>query len=234
MPKFLFAGLAAALIVAFAGVGLPGIASSAPDVSRSISVTGSGAVTVVPDRAVFAFGVDSRGKTATDALAANAAAMTRVIAALRAAGVDPKDIQTQEVSLSPISNDDDTAVIGYESSNTVAVTVHSLAGAGALIDRAVAAGANQIDGPALNREDADALYRKALESAIADARAKAETIAAASGLTLGRATQVSETSEAPTPASDLKTLAGTGSPSTPVEAGTSSLVANVSVTFEAS
>jgi uncharacterized protein YggE len=224
------AALALAL-AAVAGVGRSDAAPAADPVTRVISVSGSGSVTVTPDRAHFSFGVETKGETAAGALAENGAEMRKVIATLEAAGIDPKDIQTEQVSLSPVYNDDETAVIGYSASNSISVLVRRLAEAGGLIDRAVAAGATQVDGPSLDRADATALYRKALEAAIVDARAKAETIAAASGLSLGRATSVSESTSGP-PVTDAYKSAAEAAP-TPIEAGTAAIEANVSVSFEA-
>jgi uncharacterized protein YggE len=234
LAKIALVGGIAALalaVAAVAGVGRSDAASSADQTDRSITVSGSGTVSVVPDRAHFSFGVDTKAKTATEALSDNGAVMRKVIAALRAAGIDPQDIRTEQVSLSSVYNDDETVVIGYSASNSVSVTVRRLADAGALIDRAVAAGANRVEGPSLDREDATALYRKALEAAIADARAKAETIAAGSGLTLGRVSQVSETTSEP-PVRATKDALAVGS-STPIEAGAAGLEATVTVTYEA-
>jgi uncharacterized protein len=233
LARIALAGGIAALALAVAAVAGVGRSSASPsDVTRSISVSGTSSVSVTPDRAHFSFGVESKGKTASGALADNAAEMQKVIASLKAAGIDPKDIQTEEVSLSPITNDDETAVIGYSAANSVGVLVRRLAEAGALIDRVVAAGATQVDGPSLDRADAQELYRKALEAAIADARAKAGTIAAASGLTLGRPTSVSEPSP-DMPVTDAYKATAAAAPSTPIEAGTAAIQATVSVSFEA-
>jgi uncharacterized protein len=233
LAKIALAALAGALLVAFVAVGRPDAARSAPDADRTISVSGTGAVTVVPDRAHFFFGVETRGRTAAEALAANGVAMRKVIAALKAAGIADKDLQTEQVSLTPSYSDDGENVIGYSASNSVSVTVRKLAQAGTLIDKAVAAGANQVSGPSLDRSDRDQLYRKALEAALTDARAKAETIATAAGLTLGRATQVQETSAAP-PVYKAEVRAAMPDEPTPIEAGTQDVQANVTVTFAAS
>jgi uncharacterized protein YggE len=77
----------AGLLVAFAGVARPEGATSAASPARTITVTGTGTVTTVPDRAEFSFGVTSQARTASAALAANAAEMRKVIAALKDAGV---------------------------------------------------------------------------------------------------------------------------------------------------
>ena len=233
-------GGAAALILAVAvaavaGVGRSDAASAAADeVNRTISVSGTGSVTVVPDRAQLWFGVETTGGTATAALAANGASMRKLIAALRGAGIAAADLQTQQVSLSPTYSDDDQErIIGYAASNSVSVTVRKLSEAGAIIDKAVAAGANQVSGPSLDRENLSALYHKALEAALADARAKAQVIATGANLTLGRVSSVSESTAEPPMRSEALKADVSGAPATPIEAGSSELQATVSVTFEA-
>jgi len=234
LAKLALAGLAVALVVAaaaLAGVGRS-TASSADPLDHSITVSGSGSVAVVPDRAHMTFGVETRGATATEALAANAVAMRKVIAAIRGSGIPAADIRTQQVSVSPTYSDDGDSITGYLATNAGSVTVRKLADAGVLIDRAVAAGANQVDGPALDAGDTAALYHKALEAAIADARAKAETIAASSALTLGRATNVTESTSEPPVRDEMKSAPVAGS-STPIESGTQELEATVTVTYSA-
>lgn len=223
-------GVAAAALLAaaaFAGIGSPEPAlSQAEEVQNGITVTGTGSVRTVPDRAEFAFGVQTTGRTATQALAANAAEMRRVIAALREAGVAAAEIQTQQVSLSPRQSDDGE-IIGYTASNTVSARIRDLDRAGAVIDAAVSAGANQVSGPALSRSDAVELYRDALRAAYANARAKAQTLAGAAGVSLGRALVVVEAGGGPAPLPTDRT-AETG---TPIEPGTQEVSATVTVTF---
>ena len=125
----------------------------------TVTVSGTGVVTAVPDRAQISAGVESRAPTARAALAANAAAMRKVLDALRARG--GKDVTTQTVSLST-AFDEQGEPDGFVASN-IASAETSLAGAGALIDAAVAAGANTVYGPSLSRSDAEELYREALE-----------------------------------------------------------------------
>src|SRR4051794_11966345 len=84
-------------------------AASAAD--RSITVTGNGSVTTVPDTATFSFTVDSRAKTATAALAQNNDETTKVIAAVKGAGVPESNIQTNQVSLSPQTSQDGTTIV---------------------------------------------------------------------------------------------------------------------------
>ena len=220
------AGLA---VAAFAGVFQPsGAQSAAADTSAGgITVIGSGSANVTPDRASLAFGTVSQAKTASAALAASSQAVTRVIDALRKARIAKADIQTSEVSLSPRFNDTGETVVGYTATNSVTATVRKLGDAGDVIDAAVGAGANQVSGPNLLASDQDAAYRTALKAAVANARAKAETLAGATGVTLGKVTAVIEGGAMPIPLA-----AGAAKDSaTPIEPGTQEIQASVSVTF---
>src|SRR5215831_14088230 len=94
---------AVGLVVALAGVGRPTGAHGSPAAAqaRAISVSGTGSVRAVPDRAQFSFGVTTQGTSASRALSANSALARKVIAALKGAGVPAADIQTDSVTLSP-------------------------------------------------------------------------------------------------------------------------------------
>jgi uncharacterized protein YggE len=203
--------------------------AAAGEPGDGITVQGSGTVGTVPDRAQISFGVETRAATARAALAANAAEMRKVIAAVKAAGA--ADVQTQSVSLQP-QYADGGAVQGYIAQNSVSGTIRELAKAGAVIDAAVAAGANQVYGPSLSRGDQTELYRQALRAAVADARARAQALATAANLTLGRITQVVESGSAPSPVFSAVKADEAGS--TPIEAGTQQVVASVQVTFSVS
>jgi uncharacterized protein YggE len=221
------AGLA---LAAFAGVFQPTgarSASGADPSSSGITVNGTGSVSVVPDRASFTFGSVSQAETAAEALRASAESVTRIVDALRRAGVTKADLQTAEVSLEPRLNANGDAVVGYTATNSVTATVRKLADAGGVVDAAVAAGANQVYGPNLVASDQDASYGKALEAAVADARKKAELLASTAGTTLGRITSIVETGGTPQPLFAV----GAAQDSTPIQPGTQALEAGVTVTF---
>jgi uncharacterized protein YggE len=218
-------------VAAFAGVFQPSGASSAPaaDVPPGgITVLGTGSANVTPDRASFAFGTVSQAATANAALAASSQAVARVIAALKKAGVAQADIQTSDVSLSPRMNDQGDGIVGYTASNTVTATIRKIGDAGDIVDAAVGAGANQVYGPNLLASDQDAAYRNALKGAVADARAKAETLATASSSTLGKITAIVEGGGGAVP---MPVAAGAKDSSVPIEPGTQKIEATVSVTF---
>jgi len=221
------AGLGVVVVALVAGAG--GAVGASGLQGHSIVVTGQGSVRTVPDRAQLSLGVSTDAKTAAGALRANGVEVAKVIAAVKGQGVAAADIQTEQVSLSVRYGDNGDAVVGYTATNSVSVVVRTLAKVGGVIDAAVGAGANQISGPSLVRSDQSALYRQALRAAIGNARAKAQAIAKAAGLTLRRITDVSESGgPAPLPV-DAKTAAP--SVGTPIEPGTQLVQATLTVTF---
>jgi len=229
MKRIAFAAGLVLVAAALAGVLRPEGASAVDPVpaTDSLTVTGTGVVTAVPDRAQISAGVESRATTARAALQANAAAMEKVIDALKARG--GTDVTTQTVSLST-AFDEQGGPNGFVASN-VASAETSLAGAGALIDAAVAAGANTIYGPSLSRSDADALYDQALEKAVADAKERAALLAKAAGRELGRVTALVESGASETPMFAAKREAAADA-GTPVVSGGQETSASVSVTYE--
>jgi uncharacterized protein len=225
--------LAGVLLVtaAIAGVAQPHLGRSAtPSTGTTITVTGDGTVDATPNQASFDFGVTTSGATAADALSRNSSEAGAIIEALKKAGVSSSDIQTTQVSLWPRTSSDGTEITGYQASNSVHVTA-ALDKSGSLVDAAVRAGANNVDGPSLDTADKSALYGEALKQALAEAKGKAQAIAAGAGLTLGRLVKVDEGgSPSPMPlfAQDRAAAA-----SVPIEAGTQHIEASVTVTYSA-
>lgn len=236
-----FIAFAALAVVTHSGDSpLPAARAQSDEAAKGITVHGNASVTVVPDQAQLWFGVESEGATARAALAANATEMRKLLDALRAAGAT--DLQTQNVNLSPRYVEGPVDVPGgkvgangYTAHNSVTATVKQLAQAGAVIDAAVAAGANHVSGPTLSRDDTSELYRQALEAAVDDARANAEALADAADLTLGRVTAVVEGGAAPPPMPmAARAAADEAAGSTPIEPGEQEITATVTVTFAAS
>jgi uncharacterized protein len=219
---FVVAAVAAVAVLQPGGAG----AVDPPPTTDTVTVGGEGVVLAVPDRAEISAGVETRAPTAKAALQANAAAMDDVLRALRSAG--GTDVTTQSVSLST-SYDDKGAPNGFVASNIASATV-AFTKAGALIDAAVAAGANTVYGPSPSRSDADALYREALAKAVADAKQRAEVLAGAAGRTLGRVTAIAESGAAPLPV--MAKAEAARDASTPIESGPQETSASVSVTYE--
>jgi uncharacterized protein len=234
LARFAVLGAAIAAIAAFAGVGRPDRASGdspATPATRSITVSGNGSVSVTPNQAVFTFGVTTQSKTAAQALAASSAQTSRLIDALKAAGIPSGSLQTSSVSLSPDRSDQGSAIVGYTASNSVSATIANLGRAGEIVDAAVAAGANEVYGPNLSVSDQTGLYRAALKAAVADARVKAQALADASGLHVGSVSSVEENGNTPVTVTYDQKAPG---PSTPIEAGTQQITATVTVVFDAS
>lgn len=225
------AGLLA--LVSLAGVLQPsGARSAAGDApAGGITVTGTGTATLTPDGATMSFGTVSQARTAANALAANSQVVARVVDALRGAGIAKKDLQTSEVSLSPRTSGNGDEVAGYTATNTVTAIVRELGSLGRAIDAAVAAGGNQVYGPGFLSSDQDAGYRRALQAAVADARVKAQTLATASGVSLGTIRTIVESGATSVPLP--MAAAGRDAAATPIEPGTQTVEANVSVTFAA-
>ncbi|HEY7004322.1 MAG TPA: SIMPL domain-containing protein [Gaiellaceae bacterium] len=229
--------------IALAGsVGASSAAVSAPvqtvgGVQDGITVVGTGTADVVPDIADWSFGVQSDAATSSAALAANASAMEKVIAALRKAGVARDDIRTDEVSLYPQTSNDGRTVTGYSASNAVTATIRDLGAAGRVVDAAVGAGANNVYGPDLRPSDTDSAYREAVNEAFDDARAHAEAIAAKAGVSLGAPVSITEGGGyAPGPvyydrATPMSASAGAAAEVAPVEPGKQQVSASLTVTF---
>jgi uncharacterized protein YggE len=224
------AGLALGL---WAGIGRPEAAqgqTSGAEPARGITVSGTGSVKAAPDRADFSFGVETQGDTAEAALAANSVAVRKVIDALEAAGVASSDIQTQQVSVSPRYDTNGQKITGYSAVNSVNATLRDLAEAGAVVDAAVRAGANQVYGPTLSISDQSGLYADALEKALEDARSKAKAIAAAAGVSLGSVVNIVE-GEQSAPPIPLAATGGEADQSAPIEPGLQDIQATLRVTF---
>ena len=219
---------AGAAVVALAGVGRPDLAGGASEPSGGITVNGTGTVQTVPDQAEFTLGVESEGPTARDALASNSQRMRHVLAALSAAGVAKKDVQTQNVSLSQTYSSDGRPD-GYSAHDSVSVTIRVLAKAGTILDAASNAGANDVYGPTLSRSDEEGQQAKALRAAIDNARAKARVLAEAAGVQLGRVTAVTENGNEPEPYYPV--ALAKSSADAPIEPGRQQVQATVRVTF---
>ena len=216
---------------AIAGVAQPHLGRSAtPTTGSTITVTGNGTVDSTPDRASFDFGVTTNGATAAEALSRNSAEAHSIIDALKKAGIVAADIQTTQVSLWPQTSSNGLKITGYQASNSVNVSA-ALARSGELVDAAVGAGANNVDGPNLDTADKSSLYDRALDTALSDAKQKAQAIASAAGLTLGTALKVHEGGNAVV--EPLFTEAARPAATPPVEAGTQKIQASVTVTYSA-
>ena len=208
-----------------------------PDLQPAISVSGEATISVPPDLAQIDAGVASDARTAKDAAEANNAAMGKVLAALKGAGIDEKDYQTARLSLQPQyapNRAGPSAVTGYRASNRVTIKLHDLTRVASVIDTLVAAGANDIGNVGFTVAQPSKLLDEAREKAVADSRRKAEIYAKAAGVTLGAPLDITE-GGAPTPMFRTKvfgTFVGGGAEAaTPIARGEETLSVSVSVTW---
>jgi hypothetical protein len=221
-----------ALLTAAIGVSALLIApASAQSETPAISVTGEATISVPPDQAQVEAGVTSNGKTAREASEANNVTMGQVLLALKAAGIDGKDIQTSRLSLQPQSapNHSTNAIVGYRASNQVTVRLRDVTKVASTIDLLVGAGANEIGGINFMVSQASKLLDDAREQAVADARRKAEIYAKAAGVTLGAPLSIAEEG-APAPVFRGK-MAMAPMAATPVAQGEQTLSVTVSVSW---
>ena len=227
------------VIAACAGVARPdgaeaGTGSGGQGSALGITVNGIGKVKATPDQASFSFGVETQGLTADQAMAANNEAVQKVIDAVKGAGIPAEDVQTQQVSVSPRYSDDGQAIVGYSATNSVNVTIKDLSKVGPVVDAATKAGANQVYGPNLTIANQSELYSTALEKALDDARSKAETIAKAAGVSLGRVVNIVEGGGLVPPLPVAAAEDTAGGKGVPIEPGQQELQASLTVTFSIS
>ena len=205
----------------------------------------AGEHTRVPDLATFTAGVSTTGTTAAEALSANAAAMTRVIAALKGAAIEPRDIQTSSISLNPVFeqrpfNQADSSpprIVGYQAGNSVSIRARQPGSFGKVIDTLVAAGATNINGPNFALDKPEAAQDEARRDAVAKARARADLYAAAAGLKVARILSITEGGQNDGPIARPFAplmMARMDKAPTPVELGMQDVTAQVTIRFELS
>ena len=166
------------------------------DASGTLTVTGTAIVNAAPDQATLSLGVTTTGATAAAAMGANNDAASAVIARLIAAKVAERDMQTTGLSLNPnwVMNAAGTAqeIQGYTASSTLTVRIAALDTAGAILDAAIADGANTLNGLTFGLADPRPLEDDARKAAVADALARAQVLALAAGETLGPIVSITE------------------------------------------
>ncbi len=232
-----------------AGVSLPAMAHdrAAPvrnEPATLLTVSARGEVTRDPEVAVFHAGVVSNGQTAAEAMEANAAEMARVFAALKQLGIAEKDIQTSNLSLTPVhapvlplavprKTPLLRPVISYRVNNSVTVHHRKVEDFGKVIDALGQAGANNISGPSFRLDDAEPAMDEARAAALEIARKRAAFYARRAGMKLGRMVSINEGRASEGSSGPMLNLAMNASKAaTPVAAGELSVAANLTVVFE--
>tara|TARA_R110000744_G_scaffold36034_3_gene83234 strand:- start:115479 stop:116171 length:693 start_codon:yes stop_codon:yes gene_type:complete len=206
----------------------------AEDLNPTLSLSATADVQVAPDYATVQSGVVTRAATAQLAVQANGRAMTAVFEALRRAEVSSDDIQTSQLSVTPVyadrtePNRNQYEIIAYETRNTVTAKVRDTTRVGNVIDAMVSAGANNIQGVSFGAEDTSVAMDQARRDAIASLLARARLFADAAGFELCGITRMSEDfARSPQP----MMMARLDSASTPVAAGQLSISATVNADF---
>lgn len=206
-------------------------------VPAMLTVTASADVARAPDQLRMTAGVLTTAVTAAEAMAANAARMNAVLAALKAAGVTDRDVQTTGLSLNPqyrYEPNQSPVLTGYQARNSISLRTLKLADAGKLIDAAIKAGANEVQGPEFTLANPDAALDEARTAAVAKARARAELYAKAAGLKVKRIASISEGAGAaePGPRPMMRMAMAEAAAPPPVQPGELSLSAQVTISFE--
>lgn len=207
-----------------------------------IVVVGEGEAAVVPDMAVITLSVLREAETAREALDQNNKAAADVIAAMKEAGIEARDLQTGGLQISPRyvypqnGAEGEPRIVAYQVTNTLTVRVRDVARVGEIVDRAVTLGVNQGGGVAFTNDDPSAARTQARRQAVEDAIERARTLADAAGVGLGPIVEISEQSYTQPP----MPMAAAGrayrmeaqANAVPVEAGESVYRIQISATFE--
>lgn len=200
-----------------------------------LNVTGQGEARTAPDMASVQVGVTTQADSASEAMSQNSAQQSAVIDALKAAGIDSKDVQTSGLNLSPMMDYGENrapTVTGYQARNMVTVRVSDLARLGAVLDSIVSAGANEINGISFDRADGREAEDDARRAAVADAIHKAEILADAAGLKVGQVLQMQDNVTSGGGPRPMMMRAEAGmSRDVPVEAGEVAIGAQVQMEF---
>lgn len=233
--------VSAVLFVALAlGACSPTImAESAPPV-RTLNVNGTGQAFLSPDIAYIYIGVHTEEATAAEAVDTNTSETQKVIAALKDAGVDAKDIRTTNFSIWPnqqYSPDGQPTGTRYVVDNSVFVTVRELDKLGDLLDSAIGAGANSINSIQFDVADKEEALKKAREEAVKDAKQQAQELADAAGMSLGDVQTISFYDSAPAPFMESFGKGGGGAAvseaaAVPIQPGQLTLTVTVSMSYE--
>lgn len=226
VPVTIVAAIVAGVVTLF-----PAAPAGAATRTRTITVTGVGEVRGTPDVADLFIGVSGRGATASDALGTVSDRAQKVLGVLHDGGIADEDIQTNDLSIQPVYDDQDH-ITGYEATNTVSARIRDLGKAGAIVDAATAtAGDNiRLQGISFSIDDDSKLLAAARAKATKRARAQAEQLAGGAGVEVGDVRSITESS-ASSPVMYSAGDAAAKAASTPVEPGSQTLSVSATVVF---
>ena len=206
-----------------------------------IAVSGSGSVSVTPDIARIDVGVEVMASTVAAARGQAADAMDAVMAALKDNGVDEVDVRTRSFNIYPQYNyrdDEAPEIVGFTVNNQVTVTVRDIDNASTVLDAAIQAGGDsvRVNSISFTVEDPEQFLDEARAEAVATAHARAETLAEAAGIELGRVRSISESTSFSNQrfAIPEAVFDSAGGGATSISPGEQELSVNVSVVFNVS
>jgi uncharacterized protein YggE len=207
--------------------------------SEGISVSGQGSVFGEPDIALLTLGVESTANTVAEARTQAGDAMDAMLAALEEGGVADEDVQTTRFSVQPRYDftKPQQELIGFIVSNIATVRIRDIDSTGELIDAAVAAGGNnaRVESLSFTIDDPSELEAEARSKAMQDAKAKAEALAEAGDVTLGRPKSINEGGGVtPITFDRLAYQEASADASTAIEPGQLEVQVTVSVVYELS
>ncbi|MCY7312428.1 MAG: SIMPL domain-containing protein [Pseudoxanthomonas sp.] len=214
----------------------PAVGQSVSTDGTLLSVSAQAEARRVPDVAMISAGVVTQAVDGNTAMRQNAEQMSKVMAAIKAAGIAEKDIQTSGINLSPqyrYVENEAPQITGYQASNTVNLKVRDISKLGKVLDALAAQGSNQISGPSFQIDNPDPVYDEARLAALAKAKARAETYARALGLRVRRIVSISEGGGGGFQPVPMMAMArGKAEMDTPVSPGETVLSINLDVVFE--
>jgi len=207
--------------------------TSATAEGGTITVSGTGNVSVVPDMANISLGVFNTAPSAQEAVSGMSDSIGAVIDGLLEAGIEETDIQTNSLRVNPIqdynADSDRSRITGYSAQSMVTVRVTEIDELGVILDQVLSNGANQLNGLQFDVADREPHLNAARERAVADAMAKAQVYTNAAGVSLGGIVSMSESGGRVAPlAMEMSNARASG---VPVAAGDISISANVTMTY---
>jgi len=193
-----------------------------------------------PDMATITLGVTNENAEASAAMQATSDAVTQVLARLQQLGIEARDMQTRDLSLSPIwvgrrdVHGETPKITGFVASNRISVRIRDLSTLGTVLDAVVQDGANDFGGLSFTVQDPKPLTAGARAQAVSDAMEKAQQLAQAAGLTLGPVVSITDHGGGGRPMMMRAEMAMADAGGVPVAGGEIVVDANVSMVFEIS
>jgi len=241
-PRLSLRPLVLAAVLALGAVPAVSPAQTTPYVATEgtlLNVSAQAEARRTPDIATLSTGVVTQAADANAAMRANAEQMAKVVAAIRAAGIAERDVQTSGVNLNPqykYGDNQPPTITGYQAINNVNIVVRDIAKLGKIMDALVATGANQINGPTFDLDEGkkEAAYDEARRAAVEKAQARAEMYAKTLGKKVRRIVSISEGGSfaPPRPMPMMAMKAMDRMESTPISPGENVLSVNLDVVFE--